>query len=105
AAAAPKGWFGGPTRFRLLDGPGGVEVGPHGGRDDRDENQRKLRHAVLECGRRSQGLLLCVDSSDENRAEDFFKYLADLFRDIGRAPLPFRRVVVLLTKADKYFAR
>jgi hypothetical protein len=105
-ADAPKGLFGGggPTQFRLLDGPGGVEIGPHGGRHDRDENARKLRQAVLECGRKSQGLLLCVDSSDEDRAGDFFQYLGNLFRDIGTTPLPFRRVVVLLTKADRYFA-
>lgn len=105
---APKGLFGGSgstTYFRLFDGPGGVEVGRYGGSDDRDENRRNLRQAILEHARKSQGLLLCVDSSDENKANDFFKYLSDLFNGIGKTPLPFRRVVVLLTKADKYFAR
>lgn len=90
--------------FSLLDGPGeaifrgsGQVAAGDGGRAEREH-----RETLIEQARKSEGLILCADSSDDARITEFFLNLPEIVEEIGR-PAPFRRVAIVLTKADRYF--
>ncbi len=106
------GWRGTSTEqsiseynFTLVDGPGESIFSDHSLNPDHDQaDQDKFRAELVECGRRSQGLILCVDASDVQKAAVFFEKLRDILGEIGRE-YPFRRVAICLTKADLHFMR
>jgi hypothetical protein len=94
--------------FRFVDGPGGALL--------RSERQREhttgdehlsnaFRQKLVQDGRDSQALVLCVDSSDESRTADFFIDLPELLSHIAypEPKLKFQQIVILLTKAECYF--
>ena len=88
-------------RFCAIDGPGGSIFGTATTTLSLPVDQLdKYRKTLVEKARGAQGLLLCVDSTDEDACGDYFLDLPDFLEDIGR-PLPFQRIVILLTKAEK----
>jgi hypothetical protein len=90
-------------RFAALDGPGGGPFPGYGKAEDveLDEHQLKeCREAMVNQAKRSEGLLMCVDANDENASAAFFLHLGRFFGEVGR-PLPFKRIAVILTKAEK----
>jgi hypothetical protein len=90
--------------FRLFDGPGGAIFNmPGGDGADRDMAAEQVyRDLLIKEGRQSQGLIVCADGNNNNQIGALLKGLDDFMFEIGR-PLPFRRVAIVLTKADKSF--
>ena len=92
--------------FTVLDGPGGALM-----RDPQMDGadawggheEDGIRKTILEKAAQSEAIVLCVDSVDEQTTGTFFVSLIRCLHDLGE-PLPFRRFVVLLTKADRFFA-
>lgn len=95
------------SRYRILDGAGGLLLALHETLDDDHDDKtesRKFRRQLIEEGRRSQGLVLCVDAGNRELAALLFQSLPTLLHEWSDPVLPFRRVVVLLTKAEMVVA-
>ena len=90
-------------QFHFLDGPGGALLPTRRGLDDDgDENQyESFRENLIAHARRAQALIVCADAYNLQLAAAFFEHLPKLLGQIAsEGCLPFRRVVVLLTKAE-----
>ena len=88
--------------FIFLDGPGGALI-PSKSADLEDEAIQHFRQELMQHGRQSQSLLLCVDSHDEHVAMLFLEFIPELLAEFTEHQLPFDRVAIVLTKCDAHF--
>lgn len=111
ASSTSSSWFGLQTENRIvtapfcvIDGPGGTifpsAARSRGSVDLPADQLEKFRTDLVAHARRSKGILICLDACDHDSAGAFFHDLLDFFSPIGH-PLPFERIVFLLTKAEK----
>lgn len=93
--------------FRMIDGPGGALL-PRDmlnyGLEADESNLREFRQRLVRQGRLSDTLILSIDANDDRLSGAFFAALPDLLKEISPSTLPFRTVMILLTKADGFFA-
>jgi energy-coupling factor transporter ATP-binding protein EcfA2 len=96
-------------RISLVDGPGGAiffraadsDPGPVFGESDADEMQQ-YRKELVDRGKVSDGLVICLDARNRESARDFFINLPQiLFEMASDNTLRFSRVAITLTKADQ----
>jgi hypothetical protein len=93
--------------FQLLDGPGEA-LFP----DSNDQSEmsnagetKSPEQQLIELGRRSKGIILAIDVNDVSSVSKFFTSLGPALRKMANADhyVPFERMVLVLTKADKFF--
>lgn len=90
-------------RFQLLDGPGEALFG-----DEQDWKTGdttavgQYREQLIQQGKVSRGLIICVDADDRKMGGLFFLHLTPMLEQMSsNHRLPFDRVAVVLTKADQ----
>lgn len=66
---------------------------------------RQYRRQLIKQLKQARSLIMMIDSTDEESARNYFKNLITLLNEIGTGKLKITRVVILLTKADKYFSK
>ena len=89
------------TRFSMIDSPGGALLGdrktwtnPEGMEEARAELVSDLKTAKY--------IMLCADSTDDASAAQFIQFLPGALSETGQERLPCEKLVICLTKADKY---
>jgi len=86
------------TPFHLLDGPGGAIF----------DAQHHFREEMLWNLRRSEGLLFCLDITDQNNIRQLFTTLPSLFPQVlnykADQRLKLKRIAIVLTKVDRYIS-
>jgi len=88
--------------FCLFDGPGGDLFGKPAEAKPDQERQAMLR----ELGKNSPGLIMCVDPNDGPQLRLLFTQLWRVLQALAeRRHVELKRFAIVLTKADKYFAR
>lgn len=97
------------TVFSVVDGPGGVMI-PDASEGFGSEGfgsggyfEPEFRQALLEHGQKSDVLMVCLDANDHSHAASFFISLIQLLHELGE-PLPFAKIVILLTKSEIYLS-
>ncbi len=89
------------TTFVMWDGPGGVMF-PDSNAADVDHKQiEEFRKRVVAEMHDGDGLILCI-SADDPDAMTFFTQLPKLIYEVGYDRLPYDRVAICFTKADKW---
>src|ERR1043166_3097520 len=93
------------TRFRMIDTPGGALLGDRQSWAEKNldvEEMAKARSEAIDQLRTANYIMLCADSTDEEATAEFIQYLPSALMEVGTSPLTCRRMVICLTKADKY---
>jgi len=92
-------WVKHHSHVHAIDGPGGSIFGTIGGVATVDERLKEYREQLVSHAKVADGLLLCIDATDEESAGAYFIDLPDLIQELEH--WPFKRLVILLTKAEK----
>ncbi len=94
-------------RFQMMDGRGEWLFGDvNSGSSDGDKTQfEENRNKLIELGKKSRGLILCMDASNPAAGKEFLVNMQSVFKKMStNNVLPFERVALVLNKADKVFA-
>jgi GTPase SAR1 family protein len=89
------------TRFSMIDSPGGALLGDRKGWSKEDEMQEARAELMSEL-RRAKYIMLCADSTDTDSTAQFIRFLPRVLSETGQERLPCEKLVICLTKADKY---
>ncbi|MBN1572426.1 MAG: GTPase domain-containing protein [Deltaproteobacteria bacterium] len=98
------GWLLGKKgiRFNFTDGPGGDLIPSLEKKSDFDKHEiEKRRNDLINRLEKASSFIVCIDSTDEKSAFDFWAILPTILR---KRKKKFDRFVICLTKADRYFA-
>jgi hypothetical protein len=92
------------TRFSMIDSPGGALLGDENTWQPgvEPEEMRKARKDIISELGSAKYIMLCADSTDEARTSQFIRFLPRVLSETGQQRLPCEKLVVCLTKADKY---
>jgi GTPase SAR1 family protein len=93
------------TRFSLIDTPGGALLGERTSWAEKGFVVERMEEARAEAIRQlktADQIMLCADSTDELAAADFVRYLPTALMETGTGRLACEKLVICLTKADKY---
>lgn len=93
------------TRFSMIDMPGAAVLGSEedwaaAGLDT--GVMREARKEAVEQLRSANYIMLCADSTDEARTSQFIRHLPRILMETGVKRLACEKLVVCLTKADKF---
>jgi hypothetical protein len=93
------------AQFTLWDGPGGslFPIAEERGRDFDETAHNSFREELVTALKSAEGIVLCLDSTDESRSLVMFESLPTIFGATGLSDLPAKRVCICLTKVDAKF--
>lgn len=92
------------TRFSMTDTPGAALLGDRTKLAEHPEMKEARAEAVEELSV-ADYIIICADSTDEELATDFIQYLPEALAETRADRLACSRLVICLTKADRYAAR
>jgi len=94
-------------KFRWWDGPGGALFPSTSAVDSSFDEQDELAFGrkLSERMATATGIMLCLDATDPEQAYRLFESLPRRLAATGCSELAVRRVAIVLTKADRKFAR
>jgi GTPase SAR1 family protein len=93
------------TRLSIVDTPGGTVLGNrqiYGESGLNLEVMKEARAEALHQLKTADHIILCVDSTDEDAAAELLKHLPLALMETGTTQLACEKLVICLTKADKY---
>lgn len=97
------------TKFLAVDGPGGA-LFPIDGHDDNasESIMTEYRKKIISLLSDADGILICIDSTDEQPIHSIFKHLPELLRQAAdmnaNNRLKLEKICLCLTKADMFFS-
>ncbi|HEY1599714.1 MAG TPA: hypothetical protein VGG64_08940 [Pirellulales bacterium] len=95
------------VQFQVVDGPGGVLLPDDSVSEEQAEKVRRslIFAELIEAFRAADSIILCADATDEQASSAFFKSIMEILRMLPDGRLACRQMLILLTKAERYFAR
>jgi len=94
------------AEFTLWDGPGGslFPTPEERGAGFDEIAHKQFREELVNALKSAEGVVLCLDSTDESRSLVMFESLPVIFGATGLADLPAKRICICLTKVDARFS-